>query len=532
MAAVRVATEILAAAFRLGKLLCAGIDPPKKLEELPEDVKIYTPLGILDIEETIFNFGKQIADAVSDLACAVKPNIAFFSRHGEAGERALRRIIRYCHTCYPWMIVHCDGKRGDISHTAEAYADEIFGDFGFDGVTVNDHLGADCVMPFVEWGDGSKLIVPLCRTSNKSAAAKQDVRVILEPEELTALFNGPAYHGSPRANDIWPSPMRYFEMTAWQIGGTYDTLGNCGAVVGATVPEQMAAVRAILRKSPLLVPGFGAQGGDVEKTLEDGLTEDGSGLICNYSRGISEAYKREEYAGMTFVQAARTAALAADAELRCYRRQTLALRVFEHTNAILYGGHYVYKSERHGEVYVAKDEALRDPSNVRLFGRLLAEMIVDQPFDAVLGPADPGIGLSQFTALAIQEATGVAVPALYASKEGDGFKLKPDQQELVRGKRIALVDDVVTKGTTYGQVKKVIEDAGGTVTVFASLWNRGGLTAEKAGVPTFSAVKRQFGDCAPDECQLCADGVPVNTDHGHGADFLAKADKSAGGPDV
>lgn len=508
--------ELLADAFAKGKILLVGVDPPADLSLLPSDA-IVTHGNELDVEETLYQFGVALVDAASDVAVGIKPNIGFFERHRrQGGLRALDRIVVYCKKAYPHLLVIMDSKRNDIGKTAEAQTDGVFS-YGVHGSTVNGYLGTDGITPFISYDESSRLIFPLIRTSNKSAVKTQDVQVCLNPEEFLALVNGPAASG--RGLDFAPHTMRYFEMVAHLIGAHCAQFGNCGGVVGATVPEQMAAVRAILKTAPFIVPGFGPQGGDMQNTLNAGLTEDGSGLLCNFSSGISEAFTKEEYAGLSFAASTRKAALKAHADLARCRRQTLALRIFERTNALLYG-HYVYKSLRHGGVYVAKDEALRDPAHVQIFGRLLAEVLEDHGFDVVLGPADPGIGLSQFTALALQESNGV-VPALYASKSGDDFILKPDQQELVKDKRVAVVDDVLTKGTTFNLVKGAIEAAGGEVTVLAVLWNRGGLTAEQAGVPVESLVTRQYDDFDEADCPQCQEGVPVNTDHGHGAKYLA-----------
>jgi len=513
----RDARALLEAAFNQRKLLLVGIDPPGDLESLPPDV-IVRHDDQIDVEETLVLFGKTIIDAVADIAIGIKPNISFFERHRrEGGLCALERLVLYCQTAHPHLVVIVDGKRNDIGKTAQAQADGIFG-FRADGCTVNGYLGTDGLMPFVTYADGTKLVFPLIHTSNPSAAMVQDVTVMLSPEERQRFIM--AYEASGRSQSEVPDQMPYFELVARMLDAFCMDQGNCGGVVGATYPEQMAAVRAVLPDAPLLVPGFGTQGGNIEETLYAGLNANGSGLLCNYSSGISEAHRKPEYEGKTFAESVGLAALKANTELNRFRRQTIALRLFEAADALLYG-HYLYKSGRCGRVYVAKDSVLRDPANVQTLCRLMAEVLVGYVFDFVLGPADPGIGLSQFTALALAELGYDRVPSLYASKKGDSFVLKPDQAEMVTGRRVAVVDDVLTKGTTFEQVRAVIEAAGGEVVVLSVLWNRGGVTAETAGVPVESLITRQYPDYAPENCPQCQSGVPYNTDHGHGAQFYA-----------
>lgn len=510
---------LLKAAFAKGRLLLVGIDPPEDLEGLPDDVKVYDG-GELNVVETLFGFGKTIIDAAAPVAVAVKPNIAFFEQHGPEGLQALKRLVLYAHRQYPELLVIVDSKRNDIGKTAEAYARSLFRDgkkgYDFDGTTVNGSLGWDGIKPFAEYEGGSRLVFVLCHTSNKSAAVPQEVPVDLGDEQFRAIA-GDLNFGADR--------MLYYEMTAHLIGKQYNGFGNVGAVVGATYPEQMAAIRAILPNAVFVVPGFGTQGGDEMSILEVGLTEEGGGLLCNYSSGISEAYKKDEFAGMSFAESVAAAIAKFDAKLRACRREVLAFRIFERTKAVLHG-HYVYKSKRHGDVFVAKEKALEDVEDVRDLAGLLAEMLAEQPceFDIVIGPADPGTMLAERVAEAYFDLTGNKVGWGYAGKDGENYVLKTDVAEKVQGKRVAMVDDIITKGTTYFLVKSAISTAGGQVVVFAAMWNRGGLSSEEADALVRSLVNRRFPDYAPEECAKCAQGIRANEDHGHGKEFNAQKD--------
>ncbi|MDH4317008.1 MAG: orotidine-5'-phosphate decarboxylase [Desulfobulbaceae bacterium] len=244
-------------------LVCVGLDPA--IERFPS-VLPQKP-------ESIFEFNRQIIDATHDLVCAYKPQIAYFAAQG--AEDALTRTIAYIHDNYPAIPVILDAKRGDIGSTARQYAAEAFVRYGADAVTVNPYMGYDSVEPFLEYGD--KGVVLLCRTSNKGAADIQDLLV-----DSTPLY----------------------EKVAAMIAGKWNKNNNCLIVVGATWPEQMQRLRSLVGEMPFLVPGVGAQGGDVEKLVTAGKTADGTGLLVSASRSIIYAGS-----GPDFAENARRAAL-------------------------------------------------------------------------------------------------------------------------------------------------------------------------------------------------------------------------------
>ncbi len=248
---------------RSDSLLCVGLDPnwskiPAHLKEQPEP---------------IFNFCKQIIDATHDLVCAYKPQIAYFS--GLEAEGQLQKVMDYTRETYPHIPIILDSKRGDIGSTAAMYAKEAFTRYQADAVTVNPYMGQDSAQPFLDYAD--KGTVLLCRTSNAGAADIQDLEV----------------QGAP-----------LYEHVASMIANDWNTHNNCCIVVGATWPEQMAKLRSITGDMPFLVPGVGAQGGDVKALVEAGKTSDGKGLIVNSSRAVLYASD-----GLDFAQAAREVAL-------------------------------------------------------------------------------------------------------------------------------------------------------------------------------------------------------------------------------
>jgi orotidine-5'-phosphate decarboxylase len=246
--------KLLNASRKNKSCLCIGLDPDPKL--MP---------GV-----DVLQFNKAIIESTSDLVCAYKPNLAFYEALGTKGLAILEKTVK----CIPGDIpVIGDAKRGDIGNTARAYARALFSVLGFDAATVNPYLGFDSIEPFINYQD--KGIFILCRTSNKGAADFQD----LQTDGL------PLYETVARKAKEW------------------NTYGNIGLVVGATYPEELKRVRSICPEMPLLIPGIGAQGGDLASAVGCGVDAWGEKAIINVSRQILYASKEKDFA-----QAARTMA--------------------------------------------------------------------------------------------------------------------------------------------------------------------------------------------------------------------------------
>lgn len=244
-----------------GSLLCVGIDPePGRY-----------PSTLVDDPDRVFTFGKAIIDATAEFACAFKPQIAHFAAQG--AEDALERLIAYLHAAHPGIPVILDAKRGDIGSTALNYAREAFDRFRADAVTANPYLGSDSLAPYLDRAD--KGVVVLCRTSNPGAADLQDLPVA--------------------GSDGGTRPL--YQRVAEKAARDWNAHGNLSLVVGATWPEQLGEVRAIVGGDvPLLVPGIGAQGGDVEAVLKHGLNDERTGLIVSSSRAILYASGGADFA--------------------------------------------------------------------------------------------------------------------------------------------------------------------------------------------------------------------------------------------
>lgn len=254
-------------------LLCVGLDPD--INRIPGHLK--------ESDYPILEFARSIVDTTHDLVCAYKPQIAYFSAFGAEAE--LEMIIKYIHDSYPDIPVILDAKRGDIGSTAEMYSVEAFDRYGADAVTVNPYLGGDTLRPFLDKKE--KGVILLCRTSNPGAGDLQDIES--NGEKLYRIV-------AKRAAEEW----------------NYNN--NIMLVVGATYPEELKDIRLITGNVPLLVPGIGAQGGDVEKVVKNGITADGTGMVINSSRGIIYAGK-----GKNFANAARMAAKDLRDEINSYR---------------------------------------------------------------------------------------------------------------------------------------------------------------------------------------------------------------------
>jgi orotidine-5'-phosphate decarboxylase len=265
------------AAQRSRSLLCVGLDPePSRL-----------PVALRGNADAIFEFCRAIVDATADLVCCFKPQIAHFA--AQRAEDALQRLIAHIHEAHAGIPVILDAKRGDIGSTAQHYAAEAFERYRADAVTVNPYLGRDAVQPFLDRAD--KGVIVLCRTSNPGARDLQDLIV---------------------SDQSGGRPL--YEHVAQLVARDWNGNRNCALVVGATYPAELAAVRAMVGEMPILVPGVGAQGGDVEAVVRNGKNAQGAGLIISSSRAVLYAS-----AGADFADAARNEARRLRDEINRFR---------------------------------------------------------------------------------------------------------------------------------------------------------------------------------------------------------------------
>lgn len=228
----------------VNSLVCVGLD--SDFTRLPD--------YFTSADDPQFAFNHWVIEQTHPFTSAYKPNIAFYEARGEAGLRSLARTMDYLHTEHPDILTICDAKRADIGSTNQGYVEAIFDRLGFDAVTLNPYLGREALAPFLARADKGCII--LCRTSNPGAGELQDL-------------------------DCGGKPL--WQVVAERVSAEWNTLGNCMLVAGATYPDELRHIRALVGDLTLLVPGVGAQGGDVEQTIRAGQ---GGGLIINSSRGI------------------------------------------------------------------------------------------------------------------------------------------------------------------------------------------------------------------------------------------------------
>jgi orotidine-5'-phosphate decarboxylase len=249
-------------------LVCVGLDPdPRRMP-------------VKDVAE----FNRAIVDATHDVVCAYKPQLAFYEALGIEGLRALAATVDHIRGVAPDVVVVGDAKRGDIDSTAEAYARAMFDVWGFDVVTVHAYLGRESIEPFLTRPGRGVLVV--CRTSNPGARELQDLRLVPD-----AGRNGGG-----------PAPL-LFEHVAAQAA-RWNRAGNVGIVVGATYPDELAKLRKAHPELAILIPGVGAQGGDVERAARAGVNRDGRGVMISASRSVIYASSEPR----SYPDAARAAA--------------------------------------------------------------------------------------------------------------------------------------------------------------------------------------------------------------------------------
>lgn len=256
-----------------GSLLCVGLDP--ELSRLPAESRADS--------HPLFRFCREIIDATAPFACAFKPNTAFFEAHGAHGWEQLAMVFAHLRAHHGDHFTVCDAKRGDIGSTNRGYVRSVFDELGADSITLHPYLGREALAPFLERADKASIV--LCRTSNSGAGELQDLVAAGKP--------------------LW-------QHVAERVGTEWNAQGNCMLVVGATWPEEMQKIRTIAPSLTFLVPGIGAQGGDVEATVRAGLRPDGKGLTLASSRAIlySESPAEAARQSRNAINAAREVLLA------------------------------------------------------------------------------------------------------------------------------------------------------------------------------------------------------------------------------
>lgn len=271
--------EILTYQWDRERFLCVGLDTDFK--KLPEEVKK------LPVAEALFQFNRAIVEATANYCAAFKPNSAFYEGYGLAGLEALIRTNGFIRENYPNHLIILDAKRADIGNTNNGYVKAAFEVFQAHTITVHPYLGREALAPFLE--DRDHGIFVLCHTSNPGAAEFQELKI--NNQEL-------------------------YKIVATEVNHKWNENQNCGLVMGATYPEQLAEVRKLAVNIPFLIPGIGAQGGDLEQTVINGLDQNGAGIVINASRSIIYASSGSDFAAV----AAREAELLNESIQKIVRR--------------------------------------------------------------------------------------------------------------------------------------------------------------------------------------------------------------------
>lgn len=241
-------------------LVCVGLDPVK--EKLPKHLLIKA--------DPFFQFNKEIIDATHDLVCAYKPNSAFYEAEGIKGLKSLEKTCHYLKNKYPEIIIILDAKRADIDSTNLGYIKMAFNFLSVDAITLHPYLGKEAIQPFLDLKE--KYFFILCKTSNKGSGEYQNL---------------PVKSGTSRLN------LELYKYVAQQVVKKWNKNGNCGLVVGATYPNELKEIRQIAKNLIFLIPGIGAQGGDLKKTI----AADKSGqFLINSSRSIIYADSTKKFA--------------------------------------------------------------------------------------------------------------------------------------------------------------------------------------------------------------------------------------------
>lgn len=267
--------QLLQKKWNDGKFVCVGLDPV--YDKLPK----FIHEKFDNVADQIFYFNQEIIDATAHIVCAFKPNIAFYEAEDEEGMKALRATLEYLQKNYPDVPVILDAKRGDIGKTNLGYVKAYFDEMGVDALTVSPYLGKDALQPLLDRKE--KGIIVLVRTSNDGAAEMQDLFV----DTGKGL------------------KMPYYEYVASQVAEKWNDHGNCAVVAGGTYPDQLARIRIIIGDMPMLIPGIGAQGGNVEEVVKAGLNSKKQGIIINSSSAILYASAGDDFAEAAAQEAQR-----------------------------------------------------------------------------------------------------------------------------------------------------------------------------------------------------------------------------------
>uniref|UniRef100_A0A7S1Q643 Orotidine 5'-phosphate decarboxylase n=1 Tax=Neobodo designis TaxID=312471 RepID=A0A7S1Q643_NEODS len=391
-----------------GSLLCVGLDPRAATAAEAEAQCL------------------RVIEQTAPYAAAFKPNAAFFERHGEQGWASLKRVIAAIPSEIPVIL---DAKRGDIADTAVAYADAAFKALGAGAITLSPYMGRDTLTPFLKHADNA--VFALCKTSNKGSSDLQDLSV----GDGKFLYE----HVARVCEQQWSRPH-----------------GNLGIVVGATNPEAMKRVRRAAPTLWFLVPGIGAQGGDLAASLKAGLRADGSGMLINVSRAVFNAPDP--------AAAAREMVDRINAH-RNANRTGLAQALLESKCARF--GTFKLKSGKMSPIYIDLRRLVTHPRILQLVAAEYAELLKTIEYDRLVGL--PYAALPIATAISLH----VNKPLIYPRREAKTYGTKATiEGDFNKGDRVVIIDDLVTTGETKIEAIDKLKEVGLQVVAIVVLIDR------------------------------------------------------------
>lgn len=391
-------------------LLCVGLDP--HMSDLPAPTA-----------EAAKRFCLDLIDQTKDLVLAYKPNIAFFEVFGGAGIEALKQVISFVPEEVPVIL---DAKRGDIASTAEAYAQAIFQELGADAVTLNAYLGEDSIQPFIKNPDNGVFL--LCKTSNPGSADLQDQHLL--------------------------SGKSLYQQVA-HLAQSWNTRNNIGLVVGATHPTALQDVRQAAPNLWILAPGLGAQGGNLQQSIKQGLRQDGLGLVFPISRGISRAEKpRQTAIDLTKqVNLEREKSITPSQLDKPYSYRDLAANLFK-AGCVKFG-EFTLKSGLKSPVYIDLRQLVSHPQLLFEVAGAYREILADLPFDRLA--AIPYAAIPIATTISLQGNWAM----VYPRKESKTYGTKAEIEGAFNpGEKVVVIDDLTTTGSSKFEVIEKLSAAG------------------------------------------------------------------------